>query len=30
MIVEERYRQSNIARRLSEENFDTFDISYCH
>ena len=28
MIVEERYRQSNIARRLSEENFDTFDISY--
>lgn len=28
MIVEERYRQSNIARRLEAENFDTFDISY--
>ena len=28
MIIEERYRQSNIARRLSEENFSTFDISY--
>ena len=28
MIVEARYKQSNIAKRLSEENFGTFDISY--
>ena len=28
LITEERYRQSNLSKRLSEENFETFDISY--
>ena len=28
LMTEERFRQSNLSQRLSEENFETFDISY--